>query len=287
MCVIKVGYLISYDYEFVKISLPRVYNFVAEIILAVDLYGKTWSGQDIEISNDFWSWIAEFDKEHKIIIYKDEFFIPGLSPMECDTRERNLLGQKMGICDWYIQIDSDEYFVDFEAFVKRLSTFDTKEPTSVYCSVVTLFKQLPMGFLLIDKSFETLSFATNNPVYDLARNNTSGNKHIYWNDLVLHQSWARTDQEIILKLANWSHKNDFNTESFYKLWSAVDEHNYYCLSNFHPLTRVTWAKLIMIEGGITDILNSDKLHIFRSLPGGSEIKKKNLLSKIWKAIRSK
>jgi len=287
MNIIKVGYLISYDYEFVKISLPRVYDFVSEIILAVDADGKTWSGQDLQIGSDFWSWIEEFDKDHKITIYKDQFFIPGLSPMECDTRERNLLGQKMGVCDWYIQIDSDEYFVDFEVFVKRLSSLEAKEPTSVYCSVATLFKQLPMGFLLIDKSFETLSFATNNPVYDLARNNTSGNKHVHWDNLVLHQSWARTDQEILLKLANWSHKNDFNTASFYKLWNAVDEYNYYCLSNFHPLSPVTWPKLVMMKGNITDILNSEDLRVFKSRADGPEVKRKNLLSRVWKAIKSK
>jgi hypothetical protein len=287
MKVIKIGYLISYDYEYVKTSLPRVYDFVSEIILAVDINSKTWSGQDLEISNDFWLWIEEFDKDHKIIIYKDQFFIEGLSPMECDTRERNLLGQRMGICDWYIQIDSDEYFVNFEEFANRLYSLDVHEPTSVYCSVATMFKQLSTGFLLIDKSFETLSFATNHPVYDLARNNTSGNKHLHWDDLVLHQSWARSDEEILLKLNNWSHKNDFNTTSFYKLWCAVDEYNYYCLSNFHPLNPVTWPKLIMISGNITDILNSDALQDLRLQHNGAELKKKNFLSRIWKKIRSR
>lgn len=286
MKVLKIGYLISYDYEFVKISLPRVYDFVSEIILAVDLYGKTWSGQDIEISSDFWSWIEEFDKLNKIVIYKDQFFIEGLSPMECDTRERNLLGQRMGVCDWYIQIDVDEYFVDFEEFAHRLSSLKVNEPTSVYCSIATLFKQLPSGYLVIDTSSDGLCFATNNPVYNLARNNTSGNKHLHWDDLVLHQSWARSDEEILLKLNNWSHKDDFNTMSFYKLWSAMDEHNYYCLSNFHPLNPATWPKLVMMNGTITDILNSGELEVLTCQPKRAEIKKKNALSRIWKKIKS-
>jgi len=284
MKVIKVGYLISYDYEYVKTSLSRVYSHVDEIYFAVDKNGKTWSGADLVIENDFWDWLKEFDKDQKITIYRDAFYLPELSPMECDTRERNLLAKRMGDCDWIIQIDSDEYFVDFAAFVKRLQHYTPEGPTSVYCSVATLFKQLPNGFLLIDESFETLSFATNHPVYDLARNNTSGNSHVYWDNLVLHQSWARNSEEIVLKLNNWSHKNDFNTKSFYKLWDAIDEYNFYCLADFHPLNPKSWPKLRLMNGSINEILDDPELASFRAK--ANEPRQKSIFSRTWKTIKS-
>jgi hypothetical protein len=285
MKIIKVGYLISYDYEFVKISLPIVYEFVDEIFFAVDIDGKTWSGESFEINDNFWTWIREFDKDNKIKIYKDRFYVADLTPMECDTRERNLLGQQMGDADWYIQIDSDEYFVDFQAFANKLRAYEPNKPTTIYCSVACLFKELGTGFLLIGESFETLSSATNHPVYDLARNNTSGNEQVHWDDLMLHQSWARTPEDIQQKLSNWSHRDDFNTNSFYKLWNAIDEDNYNCLRNFHPLTSDTWPKLVFFPGTIKDILSSDQLKNFKNRDLGM-IKKKSFLSRLWKNLKN-
>ncbi|WP_316822074.1 hypothetical protein [Pedobacter gandavensis] len=285
MTTIKAGYLISYDYEFVKISLPRVYDFVDEIYLAVDRDGKTWSGGSLEIDPHFWEWLKAFDKDQKVTIYKDQFYLPELTAMECDTRERNLLGKRMGKADWYLQIDSDEYFVDFEAFIEKLKVYHPDKPTSVCCSVVTLFKELETGFLFIDDSYETLSFATNHPVYDLARNNSSGNEQVLWDNLVLHQSWARTTSEIQQKLANWSHKDDFNTRSFFKLWDAIDEDNYGYLRNFHPLTLDTWPKLSLFKGTILEVLNSEELKNFK-IKKRPPVKQKSFLSKLWKKLKS-
>lgn len=285
MTAIKAGFLISYDYEFVRTSLPRIYDFVDEIYFAVDVDGKTWSGGSLEIDPQFWEWLKAFDKDQKITIYKDRFYLPELSAIECDTRERNLLGKRMGKADWYIQIDSDEYFVDFGAFIEKLKAYHPTQPTSVCCSVATLFKGLPAGFLLIDESFETLNFATNHPVYDMARNNSSGNVMVEWDDLVLHQSWARTTAEIQQKLDNWGHKDDFNTKSFFKLWYAIDEDNYNFIRDFHPLTQLTWPKLTLFKGTIQEILNSEELKNFKTKKR-PPVKKKSFLSRLWKKLKS-
>lgn len=283
MAIIKVGFLVSYDYEFIKESLPRVYDHVSEIYFAVDENGKTWSGESLHIKDEFWDWVNRFDRQKKIQIYRDSFYLPGLTPIECDTRERMLLNKRMGQADWYVQIDADEYFLDFRSFAEKLSHLNTDKPTSVYCSMITLFKQLNSGFLLIKDSLETLSFATNHPEYDLSRNN-SANLHIHWPDLVLHQSWARPSEDIWFKLNNWGHKHDFNVSSFYKLWNAIDEHNFYCLSNFHPLYPPTWPGLVFMIGGIKEILESEKLNGVAMTRG--DVKRKSLLSRIWKEIKA-
>jgi hypothetical protein len=285
MSIVKAGYLISYDYEYVKISLSRIYDFVDEIIFAVDADRKTWSGENFHINDTFWEWIKEFDRLNKVKIYEDNFYISELSPIECDTRERNLLAKQMGFCDWYIQIDSDEYFIDFQAFVTKLKRFQPNGPTTISCRVATVFKKVLSGYLLIAESPETLCFATNHPVYDLAKHN-SGNNYVYWDDLVLHQSWARNPEEIYLKINNWGHKNDFNIQSFYNLWYAVDEFNCFGIKDFHPLGSGTWPKLKMIHAtGIDELLNSEEVRVLNQ-PEKILLKRKPLPSRLWKEIKT-
>lgn len=282
---IKVGILIAYDYEFIKVSLPLIYDHVQEIHFAVDAEGLTWAGKSFEIKPEFWDWITEFDRNSKIRIYRDHFYVKELTAMQCETRERMLLAKHMGECDWYVQIDADEYFVDFPAFIRRLNWYEPKVPTTVACRVATLFKQEGGGYLVIAESIEKLNFATNNPVYDVGRNNDTGNVYEYWDDLVLHQSWARSPEEIYLKLHNWGHKDDFNVNSFYKLWNAVDKDNAYALSNFHPLVGSSWRKLRFISGTIPELIQSKQIACIYE-PERPVVRKKPLLSRLWKEIKS-
>ncbi|SEA25885.1 hypothetical protein [Pedobacter hartonius] len=285
MSTIKAGYLISYDYEYVKISLSGIYDFVDEIFFAVDRDRKTWSGEDFLINETFWEWINEVDKSNKIKIYEDYFYIPELTPMQCDTRERNMLAKQMGFCDWYLQIDSDEYFLDFETFVRKLKGFHPMVPTTISCRVATIFKKVQSGYLLIDESSETLCFATNHPVYDLAKHN-SGNDYVYWNDLVLHQSWAREPEEIYWKLHNWSHRNDFNIQSYYNLWNAVDEFNFFGIKDFHPLGPGAWPKLKMIKANnIDELLKSQEVRLLNHSEK-NQFRRKPLTSRLWREIKS-
>ena len=286
MKVIKVGILISYDYEFVKTLLPIIYDHIAEIYFAVDVDRLTWSGEKFEINEDFWAWVSEFDTGKKVTIYEDQFYVSGLTAIQCDTRERNMLSEKMGPCDWYIQIDSDEYFVDFAAFISKLHSFEANGPTTIACNVATLYKEVDGGFLVVAESNEILNFATNNPVYDAARNNDSGNVLVHWDDLVLHQSWARTPEDIYLKLHNWSHKDDFPVQSFYNLWKAIDKYNAYALADFHPLLGPTWRKLRFIQGSIDDIRGSKSLQQI-NISDAVRAKKKSLFSRLWKEIKGK
>lgn len=41
-------------------------------------------------------WVKSIDTEGKISIYEDDFYVPGLSNRENDTRERNMLARFMG-----------------------------------------------------------------------------------------------------------------------------------------------------------------------------------------------
>ena len=114
---VNVGFLISYDYELLKNSLPLVYHASYSIVLAIDKDRRTWAGNKINIPPVFFEWTKALDTENKI--YEDEFYIKELNTIQNETREPNMLAKKKGegVC---LQIDADEYHVDFNGLVSSL-----------------------------------------------------------------------------------------------------------------------------------------------------------------------
>ena len=123
---IHVGFLLSYDYNKLKTAIPLVYENADKIFIAQDENFNTWNGNKFQVEDSFFNWLKEIDKDHKIEIYKDNFYIPTLNAIQNDTRERHLLSLKMGIGNWLIQIDSDEYIPDFKGFVNQLKNMIMK-----------------------------------------------------------------------------------------------------------------------------------------------------------------
>ena len=64
--MIKTGIPISYDYEYCKKVLPRIYEHSDEIVLTLDKDRLTWSGNKIHIPDTFLYWVESFDKQYKI-----------------------------------------------------------------------------------------------------------------------------------------------------------------------------------------------------------------------------
>ncbi|SMO58601.1 hypothetical protein [Solitalea koreensis] len=291
---IKVGFLASYDYKLLQTSIPIVYNAADEITLAIDKNRLTWSGNTFAVENDFFEWLKQFDTNHKIRIYEDDFYVSDLSPMENETRERSLLAKYMGLDGWHIQLDTDEYFIDFDGFTNFLKNKADKfvkpnEAYGVYAKVITLFKKTKNGFIYIT-SPENFPIATRNPQYEVARMVKGGK--LLSNFFMIHQSWAREKNEMLAKINNWGHANDFNTQSYYNFWDACDEHNYPFYNNFHPLSKTMWESLAYTEGkSIPEFISNyrtlhdqelirDK-HFYQPLP-----KKKGKLSRMVSSLKS-
>ena len=66
-------------------------------------------------------------------------------------------------------------------------------------------------------------------------------------ETVVHQSWARSKEELQQKLQNWGHANDFDSDAYLALWESVDLSNYHKLKDFHPLTPSAWTGLNHIQ----------------------------------------
>jgi hypothetical protein len=259
---IKVGILVSYDYELIKNSLPPVYEHADKIVLAVDKDNKTWAGNDLHISDDFWQWISDLDTQHKIEIYRDTFYVAGLTTRQCDTRERNMLGKFMGEGGWHIQVDADEYFTDFKDFVDFLHYLDNKKPhiNCVNIQWLSLFKKTPNAFLFITGEGGGMPTATTMPNYIQYRNIEKPHSVLY-HKRIIHDSWARTEDALYTKLKNWSHNADFDTEGYFHFWKAIDEKNYMFVRNLHPLNPLYWPGLEKVEGSnVQELLENIKVN---------------------------
>lgn len=242
-------------------ALPLIYRSAHLICLSLDINRRSWSGNVFVFDEvGFREMIREIDRDGKIVIYQDDFFEPSLTPMGNEIRQRRMMADYMKPGGWHVQLDCDEYFVDFGKFVKYLFTIDhTKHPVNVCCAFITLFKRLEGGYLFISprksSQVEFLQIASRTPSYEHGRRN--GYFNIYTNFYVLHQSWARSHEEILQKIANWGHAGDFDQAAFFSLWSNAGESNYHSLSNFHPIEGALWPSLSFVPANSPEEIADD------------------------------
>ena len=272
--IIKVGFCVAYDWDLLKKSLPRVYDYADSICLSIDKNRRSWSGNKYNFDETaFQQFLIEIDKTKKIKIYEDDFSLLNLSPIENDNRQRMLMAEFMGKGGWHIHVDSDEYFLDFKGFRSYLLSLNAnptgnEKPINICCNWISLIKKLASGYLYVNNpigNLETMPFATNCPVYTNARRNGHFN-HIS-PFFVLHETWARNEEELWQKLNSWGHNDDFiNKKSYFNLWKVLDEFNYIYIKNIHPLKPDAWQKLayvkgVEIEDVIKNIINEKPLNI--------------------------
>ncbi|WP_396186010.1 hypothetical protein [Flavobacterium sp.] len=262
---IKVGYIVSYDYEYLLTSIKQLYNYVDKIVLAIDVNRQTWSGNKFEIPQSFFDEIKAYDKKNSIEFYFEDFYVPNLTPMECETRERNLLLKRLGNSGWKLQLDVDEYIYDFKSvqqFLHRnwfFTVFPKLTPIQFRGKLVTLYKEIQDGFLYIDNK-ERFSFITNCEQNSTARITFGARSH-YTNITVIHQSWARKEDEIQTKITNWGHRDDFDTRKYYNFWNSLSSENYKEYLDIHPMNPKLWDKLYYLESNNID----DFIHQYSEL----------------------
>ncbi len=239
------GFLLSYDYDMLRASLPPVYAAADRIFLARDQGLRTWRGNAFTIDPEFYDWLGAFNVDRKIEIYEDDFYRPALSPMENETRERAMLSERMGLGNWLIQVDADEYFIDFPRFVSELRRYDSylddpeRTRVQIFAFWFIIYKYTDHGILYVDRPMKS-AFATNCPNYKHGRR--TDERAIYLDSIVLHDSVARTESELRFKLANWGHNGDVDKD-FLSKWLAVDETNYRTMKDFYYIEPARWKTL--------------------------------------------
>jgi hypothetical protein len=293
MSKIKVGFCVAYDWELLRYSIPPVYKEADIICLSIDHNRKSWSGEAYEWNEEeFRKMIADLDTSKKIRIYEDDFCIPGLEPIENDTRQRNKMAEFLGIEDgWHLQIDSDEYFINFKSFVHFLKSFNSKRKVNIRCPLINLYKFLPEGVLWVKPhSFDQIEYATiatKYPHYESARIN--GYFNILTDFPVLHQSWARSENQLWRKLNSWGHSTHFDVNKYYQQWQNADCKNYKSYKNIHYLRKEAWPGLELQPNmkSIADAMLLKKTDFPLPITKGDLNRANSLwLSRIKKAIKS-
>lgn len=258
--LIKVGMLVAYDWELLKNSVPRVYNSADIICLALDSNRISWSCNKFEFDDErFYRWVKENDHKGKIRIYEDSFSLKELNARENCNRQRKMLADYMGKGGWHIQVDADEYFLDFDAFVNYLKAYDPdpqpeKRAVNICVNFIPLFKKVDGGYLFVDFGngpYETIPLATNRPEFTRARQN--GHFNHVTSQFIVHETWARGEEELVFKLTNWGHSAEElekrnRVEKYLQMWRSLDSGNYSSIRNFHPATPAAWPKLGFCKG---------------------------------------
>lgn len=274
---IQVGFLMSYDYKLLKNSIPLVYREADAITIALDDNLRTWTGEKFEVEDNFFEWLKSFDTEKKISIYRDNFFDSSLTAMENEVKERKMLASKMGMGNWIIQLDSDEYFVDFKKFAEelRLRNEYLNNPGENQIQIagyyINLYKYTDAGILYVSKP-RNQKFATNYPSYVTGRN--TNKQVIYIPVIVIHECLSRSEEEIRTKFTNWGHSHQVDIDGFLEKWRKIDHSNYDQFENFFYLEPEKWKKLDYVKGKtFTEI--SENLNYAALMPSKKHIMSKN------------
>ncbi|XZF13825.1 hypothetical protein ACTHGU_18745 [Chitinophagaceae bacterium MMS25-I14] len=288
--MIKVGFCVAYDWHLLAYSVPLIYKDADTICLSLDKDRKSWAGNNFSWNEQgFQAMLQDLDPDGKIRLLEEDFHLSTLKPMENEVRQRKMMADVMGEGGWHIQLDADEYFLHFDRFTDFLRSQTTSRKVNIWCPYITLFKQVNEGFLSISHtdfySSDGNPIATNAPAYQHGR--VSGWFNIKAPFYIIHQSWARPQEEITEKINNWGHKNDFNTVEFLEWWKKLDADNYKTARNFHPIVPALWPTLELIPGAsIKELIKSMDSHRL-PLPSKYKLMKENSiwLSRLRKLLK--
>ena len=258
--LIKIGICVAYDWYLLEHMLPLVYEEADLICLSIDSERISWSQQPYAWDETgFQNLIAKIDSRNKIKRFEANFHNPEFTPAQNEVDQRRRIAEYLQPGGWHIQLDCDEYFLDFKGFVNYLAALshDKHRSVNVCCPIITLFKKINGGYLWIQPDnrdhVEFFQIASLQPTYESGRRN--GLFNVYTGFAILHNSWARNSEEIIAKISNWGHKNDFDTKAYFERWVSLTESNFKAMKDFHPIVPETWSSLAFAPGdAIVDII---------------------------------
>ncbi len=197
------------------------------------------------------------DPDQKIVLLEDNYYNADMEPMQNEVLQRNKIADFLGGGGWHVQLDTDEFFLNFKGFVAYIKSLNAKRPINVSCPWITLYKQDKDGFYYVKpQTFQQIEFiqvATRFPKYEYGRRN--GNFNVLSEFAILHLSWARSEAEIWEKLNNWGHKNDFDILEYFNKWKDLSPQNYQEYKNFHHINPAIWPQLNFLKAGSIEDLS--------------------------------
>ena len=97
---------------------------------------------------------------------------------------------------------------------------------------------------------------TNFPSYRVARNTRK--RIVYTQNILLHESIARTEEELAFKLDNWGHNIDIkDKDAFLNKWRTTNKSNYKERQDFFYIEPEKWRNLEFCDGQTVDEISAN------------------------------
>ena len=266
------AYLLAADPNWIEASVLSYYGIVEEIIVSYDRNGVGWSGKPIPVEECLRR-LKAIDLDHKMVFMEGDYCLPGMTPMQNDTHQRQSALDAIGrTADWILELDTDEILPKGSRFLTYLAEIPD-DIMVVEWPMRVFFQQLPSGrFLEVTDYFGRQSSEYPGPVatrpgvrlnsarvcsdvpkwrVDISKVRRDPLSGAYYRpdavipreEAILHFSWIRSDEDIRNKINGWSHSADFKTTDYYgKYWSKASW-KWPFIWNFHPLTPKRWQAL--------------------------------------------
>ena len=170
-----------------------------------------------------------------------------------------------------------KHFIDFKNFVSYLRSHSnwlkpTRKPVQIAAFLYNMYKKVEGGYLLVEAPTRVL-VTTNKPDYRVGRK--AKQRIIYTRHTVLHECLSRTEADLRLKLKNWGHNTEVNSE-FLNKWLSVDQKNYKEKENFFYIEPEKWRHLIFVKGNSIKELQENLLKKGDILPSSIYVFFKNM-----------
>lgn len=229
---------VAYDYKLAYATIMSYYDIADEILLGLDESRISWAGKKFEFDDGFYDTISAMDKDKKIKIIEKNFHTYK-NAIDNDTCERNYLTCRSVPGNYHIGIDSDEILLNPKEFLDWLKKTSVS-PFDVDATWYTVYKSFG-DKLLVTNPLEPARIGTRlRGKYRKCR--VTAQRGIMSPLKMLHYSWGRKREEVVQKLENWSHTNDFNCKEYMVTWDSVNLENYKEKKNLHPLKIKQWWK---------------------------------------------
>ncbi|MGH7902281.1 MAG: hypothetical protein ACRENZ_11150, partial [Thermodesulfobacteriota bacterium] len=270
------AYILAAESTWIEASVLSYYYIVDTLVVSYDKNGRGWTGAKIDVEECL-DRLRVIDRDKKMLFRPGEYARCDYEPMENETYQRQCAidDASKGV-DWVLQIDTDEVLPNPNRLVDILKYAELRNIPAVEWPMRVLFRRLSDGrFLEVCAEDGSDRFEYPGPIavrpgvkLVYARRTDSrflvpivmGDKsspEIRWpkkineyreellnsEDVIVHNSWARSPADLRCKIAAWGHNQGLRSWLYYYFFWLPAPYSWKYLHDFHPFIRGLWPAL--------------------------------------------
>lgn len=268
------AYVLPGDPVWLAESLAQYYPLLDDLVVPVPADGLGWSGLPVPVG-DCLAAIRSLDTR-RIAREFAGHWVNVESPIHADTAQRQSgLDQLATSVDWVVQLDNDEFLPRPALLIEAIDRAEELHVDAVELPMRVLFRRTRKhvfevteeggaphheypGCVIVrpnvrlqnarqvEGPFLRLAAARAGASIQLARPAAEDElrlTNLDEGDAIVHNSWARSPEEIRRKVGSWGHSGDTNFHRYYWFrWWPVPW-IWRLLRNFHPFSKGLWPRL--------------------------------------------